>query len=233
MAKYTVSMSCGHKDTVELFGKDTERQRKIEYFEQYGLCKECFKEQARKREESEPLAFHASTMPYINEKNGEVQIYIWLSGNSRERKEDIKKLGYHWSERTASADVLSMKSPGFCWNKVIDQKDLSAEAEKAKSLGIEHVTAESDIYSMANYNIAMGEQKAWRDTHDKIDAIPKPAVPDILIGRKWNQKIYGKAGNYSIYPDGEKTLISDEQAEEIREYLVQKEEYKKQVEAVK
>ena len=28
MAKYTVLMSCGHEDTVELFGKSADRERK-------------------------------------------------------------------------------------------------------------------------------------------------------------------------------------------------------------
>lgn len=37
MAKYDIKMSCGHVQTVELFGKDKDRQRKIEYFEDRGL----------------------------------------------------------------------------------------------------------------------------------------------------------------------------------------------------
>jgi len=37
MAKYTVKMSCGHEEMVELLGKNADRQRKIEYFESSGL----------------------------------------------------------------------------------------------------------------------------------------------------------------------------------------------------
>ena len=29
MAKYTVTFSCGHTDTVELFGKDSDRKEKL------------------------------------------------------------------------------------------------------------------------------------------------------------------------------------------------------------
>lgn len=43
--KYTVNFSCGHTETVELFGKCTERERKIKFFEKSGICKECYKEQ--------------------------------------------------------------------------------------------------------------------------------------------------------------------------------------------
>ena len=52
MAKYTVTFSCGHADTVELFGKDSERERKIEYFKEQGICPHCYKEalEAKKAE---------------------------------------------------------------------------------------------------------------------------------------------------------------------------------------
>jgi hypothetical protein len=45
MAKYDVKFSCGHTETKELFGKGTERERKIEYWEQNGICTECYKKQ--------------------------------------------------------------------------------------------------------------------------------------------------------------------------------------------
>ena len=38
--KYTILMSCGHEDVVDLVGKNSDRERKIEYFKSYGLCKE-------------------------------------------------------------------------------------------------------------------------------------------------------------------------------------------------
>jgi hypothetical protein len=77
------------------------------------------------------------------------------------------------------------------------------------------------------------KQKKDKEITEKISEIKKPSAPDVLAGHKWNQKIYGKSGNYSVYPDGEKVSITDEQAEEIREYLAAKEEYKKKVEEIK
>lgn len=44
MAKYDVTFSCGHKQTIELFGKETERAEKIKYFEKYGTCSACYEE---------------------------------------------------------------------------------------------------------------------------------------------------------------------------------------------
>ena len=39
--KYTVTFSCGHKFEVNIFGKAADRERKIEYLENYCICPEC------------------------------------------------------------------------------------------------------------------------------------------------------------------------------------------------
>lgn len=43
--KYDVMFSCGHKETVQLFGKVSERERRIAYWESCGICSECYREQ--------------------------------------------------------------------------------------------------------------------------------------------------------------------------------------------
>lgn len=45
MAKYDVTFSCGHTETVQLFGKTKSREDKIEYWERSGFCSECYKKQ--------------------------------------------------------------------------------------------------------------------------------------------------------------------------------------------
>ena len=42
MAKYDVKFSCGHTETISLIGPVAERERKIKYFEEYGVCSECY-----------------------------------------------------------------------------------------------------------------------------------------------------------------------------------------------
>ena len=108
-----------------------------------------------------------------------------------------------------------------------------AALEKAKSIGAESVISDSGLFAAVHCEIAINKQKEWQQKQDKISNIEKPKAPSVLIGHKWNQKIYGKSGNYSIYPDGNKTPITDEEAEEIKNYLVKKEEYKKKVEEIK
>ena len=234
MAKYTILMSCGHEDTVELFGKTADRERKIEYFKSSGLCKECYKKQMQEKEEAEGLIFNATVLPYIDDDDGNILLNVWFSGNTKPYKDDIKSLGgYRWSERESADDFFSVNKPPMCWSKIIKLDDLKEEITKATSIGADNVISDSGLFAMVHYQIALEKQKEWREKKDKIAKIEKPSCPPVLKGYKWNQKIYGKSGNYSIYPDGEKVSITDEEAEEIKAYLTAKEEYKKKVEEVK
>lgn len=57
MAKYNVMFSCGHEETIQLYGPGKERERKIDYYKNYGLCRNCYKAQrdaefAKKSEEA-------------------------------------------------------------------------------------------------------------------------------------------------------------------------------------
>ena len=232
--KYTVLMSCGHEDTVELVGKNSERERKIEYFKTYGLCKECYKKMMREKEANEPFNFNVTVLPYINKENGSIYLSVWFSGNTKPYKDDIKLLGgYKWSERESAEDYFSLKRSPLCWNKIITLDELQSEIEKAKSIGAECVITEKGLFASINYQIALDARKEWEEKQSKISKVVKPIAPGVLKGRKLNQKIYGKEDNYSIYPDGEKIIITNEQAAEIKEYMKQKAEYKKKVEEIK
>ena len=88
MAKYTILMSCGHEDTIELFGKTADRERKIEYFKSSGLCKECYKKQMQEKAETEGLIFNATVLPYIDDDDGSILLNVWFSGNTKPCKDD-------------------------------------------------------------------------------------------------------------------------------------------------
>lgn len=47
--KVTITYSCGHEGVAEVFGNVAERESKIKYFEQYGVCPNCYK--AKKQSE--------------------------------------------------------------------------------------------------------------------------------------------------------------------------------------
>lgn len=50
MAQYTITFSCGHTGTIRLYGKESDRQRSIRYYEENGLCPECYKKQQEEAE---------------------------------------------------------------------------------------------------------------------------------------------------------------------------------------
>lgn len=232
MAKYTIKMSCGHEDTIELLGKN--RERKIAYYEKHGLCKECYKNKMQEQAELEGFAFNATVLPYINDDNGSILLSVWFSGNTKQYKDDIKSLGgYKWSERKSANDFYSTNRPTMCWNKIIELDDLSEEIIKATSIGADSVVSDDGLFAMAHYQIALNAQKEWEKNRKEILSIQKPIAPSFLNGCKWNQRIYGKSGNYSIYLDGEKIFVTDEQVEEIKNYLNEKEEYNKKVKEIK
>jgi len=173
-------------------------------------------------------------LPYINEKDGSILLSVWFSGDTKPHKDEIKSLGnYSWSERESADDWYSFQLPTLCWNKIIKLDSLEEEIIKATSIGAKSMVADSGLFAEVHYRIALERQKEWREKKEKIDLIKKPAVPEVLKGCTWNQKIYGKAGNYFIYPNGDKKLITDEQAEEIKNYLTLKEEYRKKVDEIK
>lgn len=234
MAKYTILMSCGHEDTVELLGKSDEREKKIKYYKSNGLCKECYKEKMQRENEEEGLVFNATVLPNIDERNGDILLSVWFDGDTRPYKDAIKSIGgYRWSERKSANDFFSATKPPLCWNKTIAFTDLKSEVQKAVSIGAKNLTEDNGVFAMVHYETAIQKQKEWMEKQEKIKSIIKPVVPEILEGCGWNQKIYGKTGNYSVYLDGEKIVITDKQAEEIREYLVKRDEYKKKIEELK
>lgn len=53
--KYDVKMSCGHTETIQIYGTEKERNQKIYWYEQYGTCEECRNKEEQKRAEEEGL----------------------------------------------------------------------------------------------------------------------------------------------------------------------------------
>ena len=72
MAKYDITYSCGHSATIQLYGKTSERERKIEWFEREGLCPACYREYRREKEAqkvAEILATAQIKLPEITGKS--------------------------------------------------------------------------------------------------------------------------------------------------------------------
>lgn len=68
MAKYEVKFSCGHTHTIDLFGSAADRERKIKYFEECGICPECKKETKEKQIAETELELQLPQIEGISEK---------------------------------------------------------------------------------------------------------------------------------------------------------------------
>jgi len=58
VAKYQVSYSCGHIETVNLLGPHKQRERKLEWYRSHGLCSPCW--HARRQEERDRASGEAA-----------------------------------------------------------------------------------------------------------------------------------------------------------------------------
>ena len=233
MAKYNITYSCGHEGTVQLFGKSEERERKIKYYEEFGLCTECYKKQ--KQEENAKLGFLiGGSVADILSGKGEIQICLSFAGDTLPHKEEIKALGYRWTAVDAS-QMAYMRKPDMGWVKVVPYEHLEEEKEKAFAIGAKE--AEISDRELANqkerYQEMLSEQKLFRKRNKKKLEAQKqladllPEKPECIRDGHWNEKVYGKAGRYSIYLDGNKVNISDEEAVGLEEYLGNMEKYRK------
>lgn len=232
---YNVTMSCGHVDAVMIAEKGARRDEKIRYLENAGVCRKCqAKEMREKREkeaETKPFQFNALILPDLDFDTKEIQVFVWFSGNAKPHKDEIKSLGgYHWGATPYRFGWLQNPYELY-WGKTIDYRNLEEERKKAVSIGVQRCVLQKEESQM-NLKTAQNEKKRLELEKNKFGNLVQPALPEFLKGR-WNQKVYGRSGNYSVYLDNEKLDITDEQKEEIEQYLKDKEEYKRKVEEIK
>lgn len=234
MAKYTIKMSCGHEQEVTLFGKNSDRERKIHYFETQGLCKECYKKEMEEIAASQPFSLNIDILPYINNENGEILLFMWFDGNTKPYKDQIKEIGYTWQRKENADNLFGLKySNKMCWAKIVDVKDIEKEVKKAKEIGVERVVSKKNLLSELAGSIAMQLHNEWEKKNSAILELHRPEKPKLIKNSKWNWKVYGRSGNQSIYLDGDKVNITDEQAEELQKYVREEEKYRKDVQLIK
>ncbi len=229
MAKYHVKFSCGHVQTVELFGKDKDRQRKIEYYEERGLCKDCYKALMQEIEHSKPLGVTVQLNP--------LNIYpfcAYFTGDTKPVKDKIKALGFTWTD-IGEGGMFDVMSTDVCMGWSCDFK--SGEDVEEALREIRKVFPEIEVNFDFN-DVDMALFKKIKDQEaelqKKIDELEKPQKPDCYPKGYWNGRFYRSEKGYRrIYVDGKEQLISEEDGQAIDIYDKQLETYKLKIAAIK
>lgn len=235
MAKYIVGYSCGHgTHEVQLVGKETERERKIEWMETSMSCPECFKAEQERKNKAMGIVVSFGTT--INPES--TKIAVSVVGDTTPIKETLKELGYKYGELLGGRGIMGLfdttKAP-WGWQKFIEFVDLQAAAAEVDTLIkpkkiINNVSA-LDIEVLKMALAGKAEREAVEEIKkEKINSIEKPIRPACYPTGRWNGTIY--SGN-RVYVDNKEVKMSAEDAEEIKKHQVATKKYQEAVKAAK
>lgn len=193
----------------------------------YTQCPQCWGKAQRQKEQETPLTLNVNIDPY-DTKN---PIILVFSGNTMPAKDNIKSLGYFWSDKPATGvtGFFDITKPIKCWSKRIAPDDIQTELQRAESIGARIINNVTEIDLIMFAKMKQESDKKESIKAEKMAELIKPICPEILKGVKWNRTIYGKKGNYSLYSNGDKVNLTDEQAEQVKTYLAAKKEYDQKV----
>ena len=231
MAKYEVTFSCGHTGTVSLFGKNTDRENKLKWYEEQGLCPECYKAKKRAAQEQEPLTLNVGLDLF---DNSGCPFVFAFTGNTMPVKDEIKKLRYRWDYITIGAFSIFNSYTEMTWQTRAE----NVETEIAR---VKEVFPDINVKLDITENKLMAYKAMKREADEKLEALRReleavevPEKPDCYPTGRWNGKVYGGAKyGYSIYVDGAKTEITEEEKEQLEAYSFETANYKTKLAKIK
>lgn len=213
MAKYTINHRCGHSRVMQLYGPEIDRQRKITWMEGQS-CPSCWGKEKAEEEAKKPIAISVATNGVDTDTAGNLLVEVILSGGTKPRKDEIKALGYAWTEvRGGMLDWFADRAQ-MAWTKQIpldfDGKFIEIVKADAQALGVEkidHRIGPLDI-AAAKKTIAR-RQEALAAKPARPDCHPRAQHP---TGR-WNGEYYGQAKykNLRYYIDGEEYKLTEDE----------------------
>lgn len=195
----------------------------------YDQCPSCWGKEQRELEQSQPPNVSIGVDPY-NQK-----IILNILGNTKPIKDILKENKYRFDEAPMQGflGIIDMSRPKLCWWKMVSLDELDKELDNLKEIheDIQISKKPSNMDMIMFAKIAKENEKK----EELISQIPKPVVPEVFINNKgrWNQKVYGKEGNYSIYLSNEKIEVTDEEADQIKNYAEEKKKYNEEVDKIK
>lgn len=248
--QYGITFSCGHKGIINLVGPNKERERKLKWYKECGECEACKEESYKKKRERERLEAEerkkigkmslvpkSEFLPLLDWKEDVPIIWLYITGkDTYAAKDDLKKLGYMYRSPDETNRYVSVN-----WGKSIPftEEALSSEFSRLKGIGADIEDADEFakgviLYATKNYFPQVrAEHRKWLKGKKAIENLKNPEEPEIIKGKRWNRKIYGKKGNESVYLDDVKVNLTDADAHCLEAYVKSMQEYKDEVDAIK
>jgi len=200
MAKYNVTYACGCEGTVNLFGKGSERERKLNWLSTVD-CPACAAKarMAAAQADETPVTIKVM-LPTANVVSDKIIVVAVAEGGTYRRKDDLKALGFGWGEcaiDTGLFNFLTTKRPEKCWHKII-KVDSVEDLEEALKFG-EFKCADGfsgvdlELLRRGEEHRAEAAAKASREKErkEKIGQSPLQNFANSK-GKFWNGKLYGK-----------------------------------------
>lgn len=151
--KYTVTFSCGHEATVDLFGKTSERERRIAWYEKEGICPDCY----RKMKEDERRQADAELAAYAEKIETEYNLPV-LEGTEKQ---------VSWARKIRAGVIRAWEAkPDIFYNEFITIRRGKVEEESnAYRYKIKHGAtpeeAKAAVLEVAETNGTMRMYKKW------------------------------------------------------------------------
>ena len=88
MAHYDVTYTCGHTEEIQLFGKQDDRYRRIEWLQKNRMCNSCFQAQKQKEyEEQSRVAAEIAKSQKLPDLEGSEKQIVWAESIRKETLE--------------------------------------------------------------------------------------------------------------------------------------------------
>lgn len=172
MAKYEVNFICGHTATVQLFGKEIDRQKRIRWMEEHSICPSCYKKQLEddRTKAAEKAAAFAKEMG-LPELEGSPKQVAWANQirndmiqNANSNIEHISSSMKKYADRLTPENVQQAEEGISFWQVAIECIASEKSAKKFIDAREDHFSAKD--YILAKEDITSGK-KVIDDFSDK------------------------------------------------------------------
>lgn len=228
MAKYTLNYACGHgSHTLNLVGKNSERERRLDWEQRNRECPDCYKTSLRAADDATPKTAEIS----IQSNAVSVSIKVTVKGQTMANADALSAIGIKrrpadggfldifGGQKWFTGAIIPVTSPDHIAEK-IDAISQSL-TELGYKIAVADHTMSVDLALAIEFFRCKAKEEAERAEKTKND--PKPPVSPLRsriakleaeTGAKWNNKIYGRKGGYNFYINNVNHTATDAEIEE-------------------